>query len=80
MNNQVIIVWGIWITLDIMAMELISRRKNGMNDIYDLYEDWLKLQTIAMKFYVIFHLMLFLPFTIPTSIYKIIKEKKDGNS
>jgi hypothetical protein len=75
--NQLLTIWGVWLILDVIAMELISRRKNGMNDIYDLYDDWGKLQSIATKMYVIFHLMLFLPFTIPASIYKIIKEKKN---
>jgi hypothetical protein len=75
--NELLTIWGVWLILDVIAMELISRRKNGMNDIYDLYDDWGKLQSVATKIYVIFHLMLFLPFTIPASIYKIIKKKKD---
>lgn len=68
---------GLWLIFDVIALELISRRKNGMNDIYDLYADWGKLQSVATKIYVIFHLMLFLPLTIPASIYKIIKQKND---
>jgi hypothetical protein len=67
----------IWLLLDIVALELISRRKNGMNDIWDLYEDWGRLHSFISKAIVIIHLILMLPITIPVSIYKILKKNKD---
>jgi hypothetical protein len=67
----------IWLLLDILALELISRRKNGMNDIWDLYEDWGRLNSFISKAIVILHLMAMLPITIPVSIYKIFKKNKD---
>jgi putative heme iron utilization protein len=63
--------------LDIIALELISHRKNGMNDIWDLYEDWGRLNSFISKAIVILHLMAMLPITIPVSIYKILKKNKD---
>ena len=77
--NQLLTISVLWLLLDIVALEIISRTKNGMNDIYDLYAQLKDLNLIASKIYVILHLMLFLPFTIPVSIYKIIKENKNGN-
>jgi len=67
----------IWLLLDIIALELISHRKNGMNDIWDLYEDWGRLNSFISKAIVILHLMAMLPITIPVSIYKILKKNKD---
>jgi len=67
----------IWLLLDIVALELISRRKNGMNDIWDLYDEWGRLNSFISKAFVILHLMTMLPLTIPVSIYKIIKKNKD---
>jgi len=75
--NQLLSICGIWLILDVIALELISRRKNGIEDICDLYEDVKRLYSMASKIYVIFHLILLLPFTIPASIYKIIKQKKN---
>jgi len=75
--NEITTILGIWLILDVVALELISRRKSGMNDLYDVYENWNMLESIVTKVYVIFHLLLFLPFTIPASIYKIIKDKKN---
>jgi hypothetical protein len=62
--KDLLTIWAIWLILDIIAMELISHRKNGMNDIYELYDSWRELHSFASKIYVAFHLMLFLPFTI----------------
>lgn len=75
--NEITTILGIWLILDVVALELISRRKSGMNDLYDVYDNWNMLESIVTKVYVIFHLLLFLPFTIPASIYKIIKDKKN---
>jgi hypothetical protein len=67
----------LWLFLDIVALELISRRKNGMNDIWDLYDEIRRLNTFATKTFVVLHLMVMLPLTIPVSIYKILKKNKD---
>jgi len=67
----------IWLLLDFVALDLISRRKNGMNDIWDLYEEWGRLNSFISKAFVILHFIVILPLTIPASIYKIFKKNKD---
>lgn len=70
------IIW-LWLFLVPISLELISRKKNGMNDIYDLYNEWGKLNTFWSKAFVIVYLMVMLPFTIPISVYKILKKNKN---
>jgi hypothetical protein len=67
----------LWLLFDIVALELISRRKNGMNDIWDLYDEWGRLNSFISKAFVILHLMVMLPLTIPVSIYKLLKKNKE---
>lgn len=75
--NVLTTIIGIWLILDVIALELISRRKNGMNDLYDLYDDINHLQSIWSKIIVVYWFLIMLPTTIPASIYKIIKKNKN---
>ena len=72
-------ILSIWLLLDIIALDLISRRKNGMNDLFDLFESIKEFKSFWTKIFTIYWLLLMLPTTIPASIYKIIKKNKDGN-
>lgn len=72
-------ILSIWLLLDIIALDLISRRKNGMNDLFDLFESIKEFKSYWTKIFTIYWLLLMLPTTIPASIYKIIKKNKDGN-
>ena len=72
-------ILSIWLLLDIIALDLISRRKNGMNDLFELFESIKEFKSYWTKIFTIYWLLLMLPTTIPASIYKIIKKNKDGN-
>lgn len=72
-------ILSIWLLLDIIALDLISRRKNGMNDLFDLFESIKEFKSYWTKIFTIYWLLIMLPTTIPASIYKIIKKNKDGN-
>lgn len=72
-------ILSIWLLLDIIALDLISRRKNGMNDLFDLFESIKEFKSFWTKIFTIYWLLIMLPTTIPASIYKIIKKNKDGN-
>lgn len=67
----------IWLCADIIAIDLLSRRDNGVNDLLDLYDDFKKLKTVWAKIYVVIHLFIFLPLTIAPSIFKLIKKNKN---
>jgi hypothetical protein len=67
----------LWIILDFVGLELISRKKNGMNDLYDLYVQWDEMKYLIFKVLTIVWLIMVLPITIPASIIKIIKQNKD---
>lgn len=70
-------IFCIWLLLVIVALELISRRKNGMADIWEMYNDWKSLTFIGFKVLTIIYLIAMLPLTIPSSIYKLIKNKRN---
>lgn len=69
-------IFCLWLFLDIVALELISRRKNGMADIWEMYSEWKNITYIGFKILTIVYLIGMLPLTIPASIFKIIKKNK----
>lgn len=69
---------NIWIILDLVALDLISRRKNGMVLIWEMYEDWKKLDYFLFKVFTVVYLFFMLPLTIPSSVYKLIKKRNNG--
>lgn len=78
-GNLITSILCMWLLLDIIALDLISRRKNGMNDLFDLFDSIKQFKSIWTKIFTIYWLLIMLPTTIPASIYKIINKNKDGN-
>lgn len=66
----------LYLLLDLVALDLISRRKNGVRYLWETYSDWKDLKYVFFKVFAVFYLLFLLPFTIPSSIYKLIKKNK----